>query len=51
MISADKDVRSEFEIEMLRMPPISIEDIPEILLCEFLQTNSILNWPFSVIFS
>lgn len=35
MISADRDGRNEFDVEMYRVPPISIEDIPEMLLCKF----------------
>lgn len=33
MISQDRDSR---DIEMFRVPPICLDDIPEILLCKFL---------------
>lgn len=34
MISADRDNRNLFDIEMFRVPPISIDDIPEMFLSE-----------------
>lgn len=35
MISAGRDDRNGLDIEMFRVPPISIDDLPDMLLCKF----------------
>lgn len=35
MISADRDDRNILDIQMFRVPPISIDDIPEMFLCKY----------------
>lgn len=35
MISSNKEDRHILDIEMFRVPPVSIDELPEVLLCKF----------------
>lgn len=42
MISGNRDDKNGLDIEMFRVPPISLDDIPDMLLCKFLNFLPVL---------